>query len=76
MAKKDPKSEGKSVTVNGVKMQMKTIIKDKAGTEYYSVHDKENFSLLPDNRSISLFDITSLEMKKFLKGFLTVKEAL
>lgn len=76
MAKKDPKSEGKSITVNGVKMQMKLIVVDRAGTQYYSIHDKEDFSILPDNRSISLFDITSLEMKKFLKGFLTVKEAL
>jgi len=76
MAKKEPKSEGKTVVIQGVKMQMKSIVQDKAGTDYYSTIDKANFSLLPDNRSICLFDVNSLEMKKFLKGFLTVKEDL
>jgi hypothetical protein len=76
MSKKDPKTEGKIVKVNGTSMQMKSIVKDKAGTEYYSIISKEDFTVLPDNRSISLFDVNSLEMKKFLKGFLTVKEAL
>jgi hypothetical protein len=76
MPKKDPKTEGKTVNVNGVKMQMKSIIKDRAGTEYYSTYAKEDFKILPDDRSISLFDVNSLEMRKFLKGFLTVKESL
>jgi hypothetical protein len=76
MPKKDPKTEGKTVKVNGKSMQMKSIIKDKAGIEYYSTYNKEDFKVLPDDRSISLFDVNSLEMKKFLKGFLTVKDSL
>jgi hypothetical protein len=73
---KNPKTEGKTVKVNGISMQMKSIIKDKTGTEYYSVYDREDFKVLPDDRPISLFNVNSLEMKKFLKGFLTVKDSL
>ena len=76
MPKKDSKVTGKSINVNGNKMLMKSIVQDKAGTEYYSTHDKEDFKVFPDSRAIVLFEVNTLAMKKFVKNFLTVKEAL
>ena len=76
MPKIDPKTVGRTVNVNGVKMLMKSIVLDKAGTKYYSTHDKEEFKVFPDSRPIVLFEINTLEMKKFVKSFLTVKENL
>ena len=70
------KTVGKTVNVNGVRMLMRSIVQDKAGTEYYSTHDKEEFKVFPDSRAIVLFEIKTLEMKKFVKSFLTVKENL
>ena len=76
MPKKDSKTVGKTVNVNGVRMLMRSIVQDKAGIEYYSTHDKEDFKVFPDSRAIVLFEVKTLGMKKFVKSFLTIKENL
>jgi hypothetical protein len=60
----------------GSKAKMKSIVLDKAGNEYYCMFNKDDFKLFPDMRPVEIYDLKTMEIRKFVKKFLVIKEDL
>lgn len=58
------------------KVDRKLIVQDIAGDLYFATFGKLEFDVYPDMRTVEVFNCTSLEAKKFIKKFLTIKEVI
>lgn len=58
------------------KSDRKLIVQNAIGDLYFAKFGKNEFDMYPDMRAVEVVHCTSLEPKKFIKKFLTIKEVL
>ena len=54
-----------------LRRKMKSEVRDKANNEYFCMATKEIFEAMPETRPVEVYVKGSLEMKKFVKKYLT-----
>jgi hypothetical protein len=69
--KKAVVQKNKITCVSGPLAEMNSIVKDKQGTEWYSMLTEDQFKLYKDDYGVQVYDQGGYPTKKYLKGFLT-----
>lgn len=54
--------------------KMNSVVKSRAGVEYYCMDTKDQFDLFPSNRPVEVFDKENILPKKFIREFLTFEK--
>lgn len=59
-----------------LKSERKLVVQDIAGELYFTKFGEKEFEMYPDMRAVEVVHCTSMEAKKFIKKFLTIKEVI